>query len=203
VEPLNGKEPKEEPVVPLPTREELLDRSWRRRPGVNIAGVITGSLGFTFFLTTLFLAMRGVMDLGGMVAEGGPYEIAHPAPHWWWLIPVSIFGFMACGVLNLVCVRALAGVDLATLVFWPILFISLGWNFLEYGAFHEDGLVWGWLICAVVFFAMGITPVVLGLRSSSLKVRLQPLLGNVRVTVMQILAMAAGVIAGSLFFYAL
>jgi hypothetical protein len=26
--------------------------------------------------------MRPLMRLGGMVASGGPYAIAHPAPHW-------------------------------------------------------------------------------------------------------------------------
>ena len=36
-----------------------------------------------------------------MVGGGRPYgEIAHPAPHWWWLIPVSIFGFHGRGVLQ-------------------------------------------------------------------------------------------------------
>lgn len=34
--------------------------------------------------------MRGVMRPGGMVARGGFYAIAHPAPGWIWIIPVSI-----------------------------------------------------------------------------------------------------------------
>jgi hypothetical protein len=42
---------------------------------------------------------------------------------------------------------------------WGLLFGSLGWNFLEYGAFSGD-LVWGWIICGVVFELMAL-PVVL------------------------------------------
>lgn len=38
---------------------------------------------------------------------------------------------------------------------WVLLFGSLGWNFLEYGAF-TDGLVWGWIVCGVVFEAMAL-----------------------------------------------
>jgi hypothetical protein len=43
---------------------------------------------------------------------------------------------------------------------WPALFISLGWNFLEYGfdpPFGE-GLAWGWLVCGVLFMLMGGIP---------------------------------------------
>ena len=44
---------------------------------------------------------------------------------------------------------------------WPALFLSLGWNFLDYGLDPpggDDGLVWGWLVCAVLFFLMGGLP---------------------------------------------
>lgn len=44
---------------------------------------------------------------------------------------------------------------------WPALFLSLGWNFLEFGLNPpgpESGLVWGWLICAIVFGLMGGLP---------------------------------------------
>ena len=42
---------------------------------------------------------------------------------------------------------------------WGLLFGSLGWNFLEYGAFAGE-LVWGWIICGVVFELMAL-PVLL------------------------------------------
>ena len=41
------------------------------------------------------------------------------------------------------------------------MFLSLGWNFLEFGINPpppETGLVWGWLICGVLFVAMGGIP---------------------------------------------
>jgi len=45
---------------------------------------------FSFCNTVIYRAMRGIMDLGGYVASGGPYEIAHPAPNWIWVFPVFI-----------------------------------------------------------------------------------------------------------------
>jgi hypothetical protein len=38
---------------------------------------------------------------------------------------------------------------------WAALFGSLGWNFLEYG-FGDDGPVWGWVVCGVVFELMAL-----------------------------------------------
>jgi hypothetical protein len=50
------------------------------------------------------------------------------------------------------------------LLAWPALFISLGWNFLQYGIAPpaelepEGGPIWGWLIPGVVFVLMGAVP---------------------------------------------
>jgi hypothetical protein len=45
---------------------------------------------------------------------------------------------------------------------WPALFLSLGWNFLQY-AFDSPtaggGIVWGWLVCGVLFMLMGGLPI--------------------------------------------
>jgi hypothetical protein len=47
---------------------------------------------------------------------------------------------------------------------WSALFLSLGWNFAEYGVHPPGGGVgWGWLVCAVVFIAMGAAPLLLWL----------------------------------------
>ena len=44
----------------------------------------------------------------------------------------------------------------------PALFLSLGWNFLEFGLRPPGGepgeVVWSWLFCAVVFGLMGAVP---------------------------------------------
>jgi hypothetical protein len=43
------------------------------------------------------------------------------------------------------------------LLAWSMLFLSLGWNFLEFGlhAPGGGGLAIGWLVSAAAFFAMG------------------------------------------------
>ena len=57
---------------------------------VNIFMTAIGYLGFIICMTLLYHSMRGVMDLGGFVASGGPYHIAYQAPGWIWVLPVSI-----------------------------------------------------------------------------------------------------------------
>ena len=52
---------------------------------------------------------------------------------------------------------------------WPALFLSLGWNFLEY-ALHPPAttaLVWGWLIPGVLFVLMGAGPLLAALPGRS------------------------------------
>ncbi|MSO78348.1 MAG: hypothetical protein EXQ79_01935 [Acidimicrobiia bacterium] len=52
-----------------------------------------------------------------------------------------------------------------TLLAWPALFISLGFNFADYGINPPDsfgsGASAGWIVCAVVFFLMGGVPLIL------------------------------------------
>ncbi|HEX9902344.1 MAG TPA: hypothetical protein VGB72_05735 [Acidobacteriota bacterium] len=117
--------------------------------------------GLSFSLTCLYLGMRGIMRLGGFVAAGGPYMIAHPAPRYVWIFPVSIWLGLICVFIHGVQVRKLGGLNLVPLA-WPALFISLGWNFLDF-AFRPPGggrLVWGWLVCGVVFWLMGFVPLI-------------------------------------------
>lgn len=120
---------------------------------------VIGVLLFAASLTVLFLGMRAVMDIGGACASGGPYVPRQECPDGTWLIPVSIF----TGLIGtaLVVVGGFSGGPQLWTLAWPALFCSLGWNFLEYGVDPpppETGLVWGWLICAVVFFVMGGLP---------------------------------------------
>src|SRR5262249_24723134 len=54
---------------------------------------------------------------------------------------------------------------------WPALFLSLGFNFLEYGldpAGDATGPEWGWLFCAAVFALMGAVPLLVLLRPAVL-----------------------------------
>jgi hypothetical protein len=182
--------------------------------------------GFTFLLTSLFLAMRGVLDLGGMVALGGPYEIAHPAPGYWWIFPVAIIGcilivFASAGMfsfghgmagpaspagLPLRGMGMLPGAggttSLVALFFWPAIFLSLGWNFCEYGFFRSGGRAWGWVISGVVFMLMGGLPLYFSMRKVSGRELLEAVRINAGVLWPQLLGIAAGIPLGILFFRA-
>lgn len=179
--------------------------------------------GFTFLLTSLFLAMRGVMDLGGFVASGGPYEIAHEAPGYVWIFPVAIIGcmliiFTSMGMFSFA--RGMAGpgglpfagampfseggnkANLVALFFWPAIFLSLGWNFLEYGFIKGEGVAWGWAVCGVVFVVMAVIPLYLVMRKTSGNEMLAAMKRNASVLWPQLIGIAAGIPLGILFFSA-
>lgn len=112
-------------------------------------------------ITTLFLGMRSVMSIGGSCASGNPaYVIAHPCPKG---VPLLIVGGIWVGLVGAgvyAWQTARSGAPSAIGLLWPALFLSLGWNFLDYGLHTPGGggPVWGWLICAVVFGLMGGVP---------------------------------------------
>lgn len=124
-------------------------------------GAFIGLAGVCLCLTTLFLSMRSVMDIGGTCATGGPYEIASPCPDAvGWLFPVSIVLGIVFGIVYVVSSLPLGGGGLA-IFFWSALFFSLGWNFLEYGFDPPgagEGPVWGWVVCGVLFWILGTPP---------------------------------------------
>jgi hypothetical protein len=137
-------------------------------PGA-VARYLIGIAGLAFSLTILWLSMRAVMDIGGACASGGPYVPAVECPDVVVaLTPLSIFGLFLFGGLALWAGSSLgagwAGVVALT---WPALFLSLGWNFLEFGlrppGAEPGELAWSWLFCAVVFFLMGGGPLLVAL----------------------------------------
>jgi hypothetical protein len=127
---------------------------------------------FSFCLSALFLGMRRVMALGGMVASGGPYAIAHPAPGWIWIMPVSIWVGLVALFLHALCARRAGAVSFTGLS-WPALFLSLGWNFFEYGFTPPGGHgpAWGWLVCGVLFALMGGVPLYVIIKDALDKMR--------------------------------
>jgi hypothetical protein len=137
--------------------------SERRYGPIDVAVYLFGMAGLAACLTLVWLAMRAVMNVGGFCAEGGPYVIDTPCPEG---VPVvmilSIFGLFLFGGI-MAWKGTLIGGPYAALVglAWPALFLSLGWNFLEY-AFNppapDYGIVWGWLIPGVLFVIMGGVP---------------------------------------------
>ena len=117
--------------------------------------------GTTMGLTWLYLGMRSVMEVGGACAEGGAFEIAVPCPEGVPLLVVGglLGGLAMCGMYAFKVARYQVPSFLAFA--WPALFLSLGWNFLEFGLNppgDQSGVVWGWLVCAFVFALMGGLP---------------------------------------------
>ena len=135
----------------------------------DIAGLLIGVAGMTLSLTWLFLGMRAVMAIGGACADGGPYVSRQSCPDGVpLLLTVGIFGLFVFGAILLVYGSRIGGpygnlVGLA----WPALFLSLAWNFIEFGLHPpgEPGLAWGWLICGVVFVILGAGPLLAWLPS--------------------------------------
>jgi hypothetical protein len=120
--------------------------------------VFVSFLGVVVGLTLTFLVMRAVMAIGGSCASGGPYVSARQCPDVTWLMPVGIVGGLILAGVYVLMKPARAPSFVSLL--WPALFLSLGWNFLEFGLAPpgKRGLDWGWLVCAVVFALMGGLP---------------------------------------------
>ena len=135
--------------------------------------MVIGILGFTLSLTLIYHGMRGIMRLGGFVATGGPYHIAHHAPNWFWIFPVSFFGGFIFMVFNQVNAKRIGGINLLIWLF-PALFITLGYNFFEFALSppnQQQGIVWGWLVCGILFALMGVLPFILILRNIYIMLR--------------------------------
>ena len=141
----------------------------RGAPKLAVFWYLVGIAGLAMSLTLLFLSMRAVMDIGGMCAEGGPYVPVRSCPEGAPLATMAgMFGLFIFGGLALWSGGLLGGSYWGlVLLAWPVLFVSLGWNFLEYGLSppgvvpEEQGIVWGWIVCGVVFMAMGAGPLLL------------------------------------------
>jgi hypothetical protein len=130
-------------------------------PPLRVAAYLVGVAGLAFCITLLWFGMRAVLDIGGFCASGGPYVIATECPDAVIATtPLSILGgFLAVGLM--LWGGSGLGAGWIGLVFlaWPALFISLGWNFLQYAVFPpEGGLIWSWVICGVLFVAIGAVP---------------------------------------------
>jgi len=168
----------------------------RRWHAIDLLLYLVGVFGITFALTGVWLGMRAVMDIGGSCASGGPYEIATPCPQGVdVLLVLGIpLGIVSAGVM--VWKGSLLGPAYAGLVAlaWPVLFLSLGWNFLEYGIRNPlgEGVELGWLIPGIIFVIMGGVPllgwfaarghgpVVPGVRSTTTPIELNELASAMR-----------------------
>jgi hypothetical protein len=142
--------------------------SARQDPLVSdVAKASVGIGGLALCITLVFLGMRAVMDVGGACADGGPYVSAQGCPDGSTpALLLGIFGLFLFGGVGAVYGSRLGGIWAAAPLFaWSGLFLALGWNFLDYGLFNPPGdetVIWGWLICGVLFVAMGLAPLLGG-----------------------------------------
>jgi hypothetical protein len=110
-------------------------------------------------LTWTYLSMRAVMNVGGACADGGPYVSAQPCPDGSFLIAIAVPALIIFAMIGTVSASSVGAPNLLVPM-WAGLFASLGWNFLEY-AFKGPDVVWGWLVCGVVFWGMALPAFVL------------------------------------------
>lgn len=138
-----------------------------RGPGWRVAGSALSWLLFAFSFTALYQAAAVVSGLGGFCASGGPYVIETECPESVIVFaPLAFPGIFLAAGLALVFAR---GFGTPLVVWgWPILFVGLGWNFLDTAL---KGAADGWFL-AVLFFVMGATPLVWELRGGLRRVLL-------------------------------
>ena len=121
---------------------------------------LIGTAGVAYCITSLWLGMRLVMDVGGYCASGNSaYVIQQQCPDGAALLvaPAVPLGFVFGAVMAWGFSGISKGGTALVFLFWPALFLSLGFNFLQ-GAFNppgSGGLEIGWLICGIVFVLMG------------------------------------------------
>jgi hypothetical protein len=124
-------------------------------------GVFVSLAGVMASLTVLWLSMRSVMDIRGSCASGGPYLPRVGCPGG---VPMLMVGSIWLGLIFAALYFWMTfrhGAPSVGALFWPALFLSLGFNFLAYGLnppFGLAGVEAGWLVCAIVFGLMGGIP---------------------------------------------
>ena len=132
-----------------------------RRPPWRVALVLVCLAGVAASISLLFLGMRAVMDVGGVCAEGGPFEIRQQCPEGVTaVILIAIWGgLISAGV----CAWQAVKHDVTNVIAfaWPALIFSLAWNFFEYGLNPpgDSGVSWAWLLCGALFVVVGGFPI--------------------------------------------
>ena len=132
------------------------------RARATLGILITGGL-VTGALTALFLSMRSVMDVGGSCGTSGTGLPPCPG-HTAGLLPAAIWGGLIFAGLYVWQTVKHHLPNFVSLL-WPALFLSLAYNFLDYGITKSGGV--GLFVVGVVFALMGGMPLIGPYRISS------------------------------------
>jgi len=107
-------------------------------------------------LTTLFMSMRAVMDIGGKCGSVDSEGAVRSCPGGVaGLLPAAIWGGLIFTGLYVLVALKFKVPSLVSLI-WPALFLSLAYNFFDYGV--RGGVNGGWIVCGIVFALMGVVP---------------------------------------------
>lgn len=114
--------------------------------------------GVATALTALFMSMRSVMDIGGTCGSIDSEGTIQSCPGGVaGLLPGAIWGgLIFTGIYVLVTVKY--KVPSWVSLIWPALFLSLAYNFFDYGV--RGSVNGGWIVCGIVFALMGVVPLV-------------------------------------------
>jgi hypothetical protein len=129
-------------------------------------GVLVTLVGVACAITLLFLGVRRLLEIGGSCSGFGPFEGKQPCPHG---VPLAIaggiMGGLACAWMNIrLALRHRVG-SMLILVAWPGLFLSLAYNFVDFGVSppSDEGVVWPWLVSGGILGLVGAAPLMAGL----------------------------------------
>jgi hypothetical protein len=120
------------------------------------------ALGIAASVTITTVGGLAIMDRGGFVASGGPYQIAHPAPQGFWILPVAFMGLFAFTAAHAAFASRIQGFRLVWAT-WCAVWIATGGTTFWYGLYPPggSGLAWGWLIMGGIFLTVGLVSALL------------------------------------------
>lgn len=120
-------------------------------------GAAVSAVGLGASLTVVNLGGMATMNRGGFVASGGPYQIAHPAPEGFWILPVAFIGLWIFPVAHGVFASRIKGFGLVFAT-WCAVWTSIGGTTFWYGLNPPGGhgLAWGWLTMGGIFLLVGL-----------------------------------------------
>jgi hypothetical protein len=130
------------------------------------AGVLVTLAAVACAITLLFLGVRSLLEIGGSCAGFGPFDGNRPCPDG---VPLAIaggiVGGLACAWINIRLALTHRVGSMLILVGWPGLFLSLAYNFVDFGVdpTSDEGVVWPWLLCGGLFGLVGAAPLMAGI----------------------------------------